>query len=61
MVQLMLLVDTGSTYTILPWEALEKIGCPPSLAVGRDPNFYEGLMRLSKEQLFTQHQSQREC
>ena len=26
-----LLVDTGSTYTILPWEPLEKIGLDPSL------------------------------
>ena len=25
------LVDTGSTHTILPWEALEKIGCMPSV------------------------------
>ena len=29
---LKLLVDTGSTYTILPFEILEAVGCTPSLA-----------------------------
>ena len=32
---LKLLVDTGSTYTILPFEILEAIGCAPSLAQER--------------------------
>lgn len=26
-----LLIDTGSTFTVLPWESLGTIGCEPAL------------------------------
>lgn len=37
-----LLVDTGSTYTILPTEVLEAIGCDPALRRGGDVRLVTG-------------------
>lgn len=37
-----LLVDTGSTYTILPVEVLETVGCDPALRQGGDVRVITG-------------------